>query len=48
VSQRIRARATVKRVGGTRNPNLVGLVGKSIAQRERADDSLRQPEQLRR
>jgi hypothetical protein len=48
VSRHIRARAAVGRVGGTRDPDLVGLAGKSIAQRERADDRLRQPEQLRR
>jgi Single-strand binding protein family len=47
VSQRIRARATVERVGGTSDPDPVGLVGKIIAQRERADDRLRYPEQLR-
>jgi primosomal replication protein N len=48
VSQHIRARAAVERVGGTSDPDLVGLVGKIIAQSARADDGLRHPEPLRR
>jgi hypothetical protein len=40
--------AAVERVGGTRAPNLVGLVGKIIAQSELAGDRLQHPEPLQR
>jgi hypothetical protein len=48
VSQHLRARATVECVGGTSDPNLVGLVGKIIVRSELADDRLRHPEQAQR
>jgi hypothetical protein len=48
VRRQIRARATVERVGGMRDPDPVGLAGELVVRNARAGDRLRQPELLRR